>query len=341
MFSFADALGRVAAGQHLSQDQMTAVMDHVMQGLADPAQIALLLTALHEKGETEEELAGAALSLRRHMSPVRATNRTLVDTCGTGGDGSSTFNISTAAAIVAAAAGVAVAKHGNRSITSKTGSADALAALGVRVDAPIPVVEKCLNELSIGFCFAPLLHPAMKHVGPVRKQLGFPTIFNLLGPLCNPAGAPFQVLGVGKRAVQDLMAAALARLQPQRGVVVSGDDGLDEVTLGGTTRVLEVSPAGVREFTWQPSDFGLPVAGRESMLVDSPAESAALIRRVLSGEAGPPRDVTLLNAAAALWVAGVSPSPRDCATRAAAAIDSGAAETLLTRWAECSHAANA
>ncbi|MDX1946957.1 MAG: anthranilate phosphoribosyltransferase [Pirellulaceae bacterium] len=330
---FTSHLGRIAAGQDLSLAEMTEVIDQVMSGGVPEGEIAVLLTALRAKGETADEIAGAALALRGRMTPIRTSRVGLVDTCGTGGDGSGTFNISTAAAIVAAAAGVPVAKHGNRSITSKSGSADVLAALGVRVEAPVPVVERCLDELGISFCFAPHLHPAMKHVAPVRKKLGFPTIFNLLGPLCNPAGAPFQVLGVGKRELHRTLADVLARLKIERAVVVHGSDGLDEVTLAGPTEVHEVRGSVVTTSVWRPEDFSLVPAGKETMLIDGPQASAAIIRRVLAGEAGPPRDVVVLNAAAAIWTATGNLSPRDCAARAAQAIDSGAAANLLARWA--------
>jgi anthranilate phosphoribosyltransferase len=327
------ALGRLAAGDNLSLDEMADVIDQVMRGGVPENEIAVLLTALRHKGETVDEIAGAAQAMRRHMTPIRTTRTGLVDTCGTGGDASGTFNISTAAAIVAAAAGVPVAKHGNRSITSKSGSADVLAALGVNIEAPVPVVERCLNELGICFCFAPQMHPAMKYVAPVRKKLGVPTIFNLLGPLCNPAGALFQVLGVGKPELHKTLAEVLARLGTERAVVVHGAGGLDEVALDGPTDVIEVRGHDTRRFVWKPEDFGLAPAGRETMLIDGPAASAALIRRILAGEPGPPRDVVVLNAAAALWTAGASESPRECAERAAAAIDSGAARTLVERWA--------
>jgi anthranilate phosphoribosyltransferase len=327
------ALGRLAAGDNLSLDEMTGVIDQVMQGGVPEGEIAVLLTALRHKGETADEIAGAALAMRRHMTPIRTTRTGLVDTCGTGGDASGTFNISTAAAIVAAAAGVPVAKHGNRSITSKSGSADVLAALGVNIEALVPVVERCLNELGICFCFAPHLHPAMKHVAPVRKKLGVPTIFNLLGPLCNPASAPFQVLGVGKVELHKTLADVLARLGCERAVVVHGAGGLDEVALDGPTDVIEVRGHDVHRFVWTPEDFGLARAGRESMLIDGPAASAALIQRILDGERGPPRDVVVLNAAAALWTAGFSESPMECARRAAEAVDSGAAKRLLEQWA--------
>ncbi|HEX5105755.1 MAG TPA: anthranilate phosphoribosyltransferase [Pirellulaceae bacterium] len=331
------ALGRLAAGDNLSLEEMAEVIDQVMSGRVPENEIAVLLTALRHKGETIDEIAGAALAMRRHMTPIRTARTGLVDTCGTGGDASGTFNISTAAAIVASAADVPVAKHGNRSITSKSGSADVLAALGVNVGAPVPVVERCLSELGICFCFAPHLHPAMKHVAPVRKKLGVPTIFNLLGPLCNPAGAPFQVLGVGKAELHQTLADVLARIGIRRAVVVHGLDGLDEVSLSGPTDVIEITGHTTRRFVWHPSDFGLAPAGRESMLIDGPAASAALIRRILDGERGPPRDIVLLNAAAALWTAGISESPLECANRAAETIDSGAAGKLLGRWGALSN----
>jgi anthranilate phosphoribosyltransferase len=326
------ALGRLAAGDNLSLDEMTGVIDQVMQGSVPENEIAVLLTALRHKGETVDEIAGAALAMRRHMTPIHTTRTGLVDTCGTGGDASGTFNISTAAAIVAAAAGVPVAKHGNRSITSKSGSADVLAALGINIEAPVPVVERCLSELGICFCFAPHMHPAMKHVAPVRKKLGVPTIFNLLGPLCNPAAAPFQVLGVGKPELHKTLADVLALLGTERAVVVHGLGGLDEVSLDGPTDVIEVCGHEMQRFVWKPEDFGLQPAGRESMLIDGPAASAAIIGRILDGERGPPRDVVVLNAAAALWTAGLDASPQACAEQAAAAIDSGSASKLLSQW---------
>jgi anthranilate phosphoribosyltransferase len=224
-----------------------------------------------------------------------------------------------------------VAKHGNRSITSKTGSADALAALGVNIAAAVPQVECCLDEIGVCFCFAPALHGAMKHVAAVRKAMPFRTIFNLLGPLCNPASAPFQLLGVGRPELRPLLAQALALLGTQRTLVVYGEDGLGEVSLAGRSLVTEVTPQGLREFVWSPQDFGLSAADRTTLLVENPRESAAMIERILSGEAGPPRDVVVLNAAAALWTAGYHASPLACAERAAEAIDSGAARATLAR----------
>ena len=339
-------LGRLAAGENLSLDEMSAAVDAIMQGQCTQGEIGLLLTGLRHKGETVKEIAGAALAMRRHMTPIRTSRRGIVDTCGTGGDGSGTFNISTAAAIVAAAAGVPVAKHGNRRVTSRTGSADVLQHLGVNVEASVPVVEACLEELGICFCFAPLLHPAMKQVAEVRRKLGVPTIFNLLGPLTNPAGAPFQMIGVGRAELREPLAKALALLGTQRAIVVRGDDGLDEVTLAAPTQVSKVrhgQPGSntaaqlaeqVGHFTWQPEDFGVPRSDLASLSVEGPEQSAAVIRLVLAGERGPARDITVLNAAAALWTAGKASSPRECAKLAAEAIDRGAAKDLLARWAK-------
>ena len=226
---------RVEAGQSLSMDEMDGAMSLIMQGGCGEEQTVRLLLALRAKGETVAEVAGAAAAMRRLMTPIRTRRTGVLDTCGTGGDGSGTFNISTAAALVTAAAGVPVAKHGNRGITSRSGSADALAALGVNVDADVACVEECLDELGICFCYAPLLHGAMRHVAAIRKQLAVPTIFNLLGPLANPARATRQLLGVSKPQLQPLLAEALAMLGTQRVLVVHGSDGLDEVTLSGTT----------------------------------------------------------------------------------------------------------
>jgi anthranilate phosphoribosyltransferase len=325
---------RVERGESLSMDEMAEAIGQIMAGRCAEAWTERLLVALHHKGEAVTEVAGAALALRRQMTPIRATRCDVLDTCGTGGDGSRTFNISTAAALVAGAAGVAVAKHGNRGITSRSGSADVLAELGVRIDAGLPCVEACLEELGICFCYAPLLHEAMRHVAPVRKRLPHPTIFNILGPLANPARAELQLLGVGKQPLQPLMAAALALLGTRRALVVHGVDGLDEVTLSGTTQVLEASPTGAREHRWTPADFGLEPSDRAPMLVDGPAESAALIRGILGGRRGPPRDIVVANAAAALWISGRSDSLLECARQAAEAIDCGAAQGLLRRLVE-------
>ena len=308
----------VEAGDDLSMEQMSTVMGQIMDGVCQREQIARLLAALHKKGETVAEVAGAAAAMRQRMTPIRSARPNLIDTCGTGGDGSKTFNISTAAALVTAAVGVPVAKHGNRGITSRSGSADVLAALGVNVEADVALVEDCLDELGICFCFAPLLHTAMKHVAAVRKQLNAPTIFNILGPLVNPASAP---------------AESLLLLGVCRALVVHGSDGLDEVTLGGTTHVIEVSEGQLRRFDWQPADFGLQPAGRETMLVAGPDDSAAIIHGVFRGVAGPPRDIVVANAAAALWTVGWASSLGQCAREAERSLDAGAADDLLARLA--------
>lgn len=330
-------LGRLAAGENLSQEEMSAALDEVMLGRATEGEIALLLTGLRIKGETVEEVAGAACVLRKHMTPIRTRRTGLIDTCGTGGDRSRTFNISTAAALVTAAAGVPVAKHGNRRVTSLSGSADVLAELGVNIEAPVTRIEGCLDELGICFCFAPLLHTSMRHVGAVRQKLGVPTIFNMLGPLSNPARAPFQLLGVGRPELRPLLASALARLGTDHALVVCGEDGLDEVTLAGRTLVSKVQGNQVREFTWQPADFGLAESPLDSLCVEGPAESAAQIRKILAGEPGPARDIVVINAAAALWTARRSSSPVECARLAAEAIDSRAANNLLESLVRVSH----
>jgi anthranilate phosphoribosyltransferase len=330
----AAVLERLSAGENLAQDEMSDAIDLVMRGEVSDEHLAPFLRALSIKGETVAEIAGAAISLRRHMRPIHSQRSGLLDTCGTGGDASRTFNISTAAALVTAAAGTPVAKHGNRAASSRSGSADALAALGVNVNADVPLVERCLDTLGICFCFAPLFHPAIKRVADVRKRLGVPTIFNLLGPLTNPAGASFQLLGVGKPHLRKTLAEVLAPLGVERGVVVCGEDHLDEVTIAGRTRATVASQGKLREITWRPKDFGLPQSRLDGLTVDDPAASAAMIRGVLAGDKGPARDIVLANAAAALWTAGRSDSLETCAQLAASAIDSGAARVLLDKLIE-------
>ncbi len=329
-----DILARVERGDALSMEQAAQAIGQIMEGACCEDEIARFLVGLHAKGETVDEVAGAAAAMRRQMTPIRTRHQQVIDVVGTGGDASGTFNISTAAALVTAAAGLPVAKHGNRRFTSRSGSADVLAVLGVNIEAGVPTVEACLDELGLCFCFAPLLHQAMRHVGPVRKKLATPTIFNILGPLANPAGAPYQLLGVGRPELRPLLSEALAKLGARRVLVVHGEDGLDEVTLGGRTLVTEATPGGLREWAWQPGDFGLPASGRETMLVDGPEQSAALIRGILDGRTGPPRDIVVANAAAALWTVEPGDALADCTHRAAEAIDSGAARTLLDRLVE-------
>ncbi|MEX0611084.1 MAG: anthranilate phosphoribosyltransferase [Pirellulales bacterium] len=331
-------LGRVAGGGDLSLDEMAAAIDSIMRGEWSDDQIGLLLTGLAAKGETVDEVAGAATAMRRHMTPIRSRHAAILDTCGTGGGGSKMFNVSTTAAIVAAAAGMPVAKHGNRSITSSSGSADVLAELGVNINATVAQVEACLDELGVCFCFAPLMHPSMKHVAAVRKKLGIRTIFNILGPLVNPAGACYQLLGAGRPELRPLLAGAMARLGTRRTLIVSGDDGLGDVTLAGTTYVTDVCDGRTREFTWQPEDFGITRQSLDDLAIDSPAASAAMIHKILRGDPGPARDIVALNAAAGLIAAQQFNEPKSAAAQAAFAIDSGAAAALLARLAEKSYA---
>ncbi len=340
------AIRRTEAGQDSSPDEVLAVLDEIIAGRCAEEAIARWLLAINRKGPSVGEVAGAALALRRRMTPIRSSRSNLLDTCGTGGDRLGTFNISTAAAIVTAAAGVPVAKHGNRAASSRSGSADVLAALGVNVEAGVEVVEHCLDELGLCFCFAPLLHGAMRHVAPVRAKLGVPTIFNLVGPLINPAGARGNCWVSAGSELRTLLAEALLVLGTQRSIVVHGSDGLDEVTLTGSTEVAEARAAEgdrgtgerekgrkgeVRHFRWTPADFGLNAINLRSIQVSGPEESAAVIRAVLAGERGPARDIVLANAAAALWTAEKAATPAACAVLAAEVIDSGAARELLAR----------
>ena len=334
---FVSLLGRVVGGENLSAADMTAAMNAIMSGACDEGQIGLFLTSLAAKGETTEEVAGAAAAMRTHMTPIRHRYDRLLDTCGTGGGGSDLFNVSTAAALVIAAAGVPVAKHGNRSVTSRSGSADVLAALGVFIEADVAVVERSLDELGVCFCFAPLMHPAMRHVAAVRKKLGVRTIFNVLGPLSNPARATHQLLGAGRPELRPLLAGALRLLDIERALIVSGADGLGEVTLAATTNVTEVEDRRERELQLTPEDFGLVRQPLDLARVSGPAESASIIRQVLGGAHGPARDMVVLNAAGGLLAFDDSQSPATAAKRAAEAVDSGAANELLRRLAELSH----
>jgi anthranilate phosphoribosyltransferase len=331
------AINQVESGESLTADQMRFAVSVLLTGEADAEAIRQFLVALARKGETVDELVGAAQAMRDSMVEIPSVRRPVVDTCGTGGDGSQTFNISTAAAIVAAAAGVCVAKHGNRKITSATGSADVLAELGINLDADAKCVERCLTELGLCFCFAPRFHPAMRHVAEVRKSIAHPTIFNRLGPLCNPARAECQVLGVGDQTLQEKLASALQQLGTKRSIVVRGDDGVDELSISGTSKVIEIFGDSKSEFSWHPADFGLDTADRMLLFADSPASSANCIRDVLSGAPGACRDAVVLNAACALWIAGEANQPLECAQLVQAAIDSGAASELVVKLGDLSH----
>jgi len=326
------AIDAVCSGTHLTADHASAVLDEVMEGRASEVQTGAFLVALRAKGETVAELVGLARTMRRLAAPVDVARHDLVDTAGTGG-GPLTFNISTTAALVAAGAGCAVAKHGNRSSTSRSGSADLLEALGVRIDLDPPAVARCIDDLGFGFMFAPRHHAAMKHVVPVRKELAVRTIFNFLGPLTNPAGATRQLLGVSDRRYQETIAEALVGLGCERAFVVRGEDGVDEIGLG-RTRVIEVAEASTEEWFVEPGDLGLDLADADEITGGTPEENAATATRILSGEDGPPRDVVLLNAGAAIVVGGGAPDLQGGIDRARESIDSGSARAVLDRLVE-------
>jgi anthranilate phosphoribosyltransferase len=324
------AIDAVCAGDHLTADHASAVLSEIMEGRADPVQTGAFLIALRAKGETVPEVVGLARTMRGLATPVRTEREDLIDTCGTGG-GPSTFNISTTAALVAAGAGCAVAKHGNHSNSSKSGSATVLEALGVNIEIGPEQVGRCIDEVGFGFMFAPRHHAAMKHVVPARKALGVRTIFNFLGPLTNPAGANRQLLGVADRHYQETLAEALIGLGSERALVVSAEDGLDELSLSARTRVIEVADGRTAEWFVEPDQFGLAPAELGSVGGGTPEENAAISRQVLAGEPGPHRDLVLLNAAAALYVGGLAPDLEQGVTKAAGAIDSGAAANVLER----------
>ena len=330
------ALQTVVSGRDLDREAARCAMDEIMDGAASPVQIAGLLTALRTKGETVDEICGMVDSMRAHATAVRLKPGA-VDTCGTGGDGSMTFNISTAAALVAAGARVRVAKHGNRAASSRCGSADVLEALGVRISLPPAGVAACIEDAGMGFFFAPAYHPAMRHAGPVRSELGVRTVFNVLGPLANPAGVRHQALGVADPAMAPVMASVLQRLGHEHALVFSGAGGLDELSLEAPSRCLEVTPDGVSETEIDPAALGLGAASADDLRGGDAAENAARVHAVLAGEAGPSRDVVVLNAAAALVAAGKSQAMSDGVSRAAESIDSGAARRVLERLVSVSN----
>jgi anthranilate phosphoribosyltransferase len=322
------AIDAVCDGEHLTADHASVVLAEIMEGRADHVQTGAFLVALRAKGETVPELIGLARTMRSLASPVEIDAQGLVDTAGTGG-GPSTFNISTTAALIAAGAGCAVAKHGNRSSTSKSGSADLLEALGVRIDLTPEQVAHCIEETGFGFMFAPAHHAAMKHVGPVRKELAVRTIFNFLGPLTNPAGATRQLLGVSDRRYQETIAEALAGLGCDHALVVSAEGGVDELSISGVSRVIEVRDGHTEEWHLGADEVGLAEAPLESLAGGEPADNAAVTSAILAGEAGPARDVAVLNAGAAIYVAGEAEDVASGVERAARAIDSGAAAETL------------
>ncbi len=326
-----EAIGRVVKGEDLTETEMTVVMNEVMTGGASPAQTAALLTALRMKGETVAEITGGARVMREKATRVSAFAENVIDTCGTGGDESMTFNISTASAFVASGAGLTVAKHGNRSISSRSGSADVLRALGVNIEAEVERVEECLKDAGIGFLFAPLLHGAMKHAAPVRREIGIRTIFNILGPLTNPAGAKRQLIGVYDPALTDIMAQVLANLGSVHAFVVRGEDGLDEITLTTETKVTELKDGLIRSYHIKPEDYGFTRCAPEALRGGDPDMNADIITDVLGGLKGPARDVVILNSAAAIVAGAGAGSIEEGIALARGSIDSGAAASKLEK----------
>lgn len=323
------ALGRLVARQHLTADEAEEVLGHVMSGAATDAQIGALLVALRMKGETAEEIAGFARAMRAHCVRVETAVPGLVDPVGTGGDQANTFNISTAAAFVAAGAGVPIAKHGNRAMSSQCGSADVLTALGVEISLAPEAVAQCIEQVGIGFMFAQRLHPAMKYAAGPRRELALRTIFNVLGPLTNPAGAKRQVIGVFDPHFAPLMAEALRTEGSEHVLVVHGLVGLDEIALTGPTLVTELRDGLIREYQLTAADLGLPEGRLEDIRGADPETSARLLREVLEGQRGPRRDIVVANAAAAIYVGGLAPDLRAGVALAQQALDSGAALAKL------------
>ena len=329
------AIKKVVDNKDLSIAESTSVFNEIMSGRATDAQIAAFIVALRMKGEIADEITGAAAVMREKAHRIiPESSDFLVDTCGTGGDGADTFNISTAAALVAAGAGARVAKHGNRNVSSKCGSADVLEALGINVTVAPEVMKSCLDTAGIAFLFAPTLHKAMKYaIGP-RREIGVRTIFNVLGPLTNPADAPSQVIGVFAAHLTEVMATVLNNLGSKKAFIVHGMDGLDEITLCGTTKVSELYEGSIRTYTVQPEDFGLPRASRSDITGGTPVENALIIKSIVNGEKGPKRDIVCLNAGFALAAAGRAENPKEGIEMAAISIDSGAAQNRLQQMIE-------
>jgi anthranilate phosphoribosyltransferase len=333
---FSHLIEKIGRREDLSSDEAAAAMAVIMRGEAAPAQIAGLLVALSMKGERPAELVGFARTMRAEAVPLSEPVAGTVDTCGTGGDRSGSFNISTAAALVVSACGVTVAKHGNRSVSSRCGSADVLEALGVAITAPPPVVEGCLHDVGMAFFFAPTFHPAMRHAGATRRDLGVRTAFNLLGPLTNPARPLRQIVGVPRPELTELLARALLQLGSERAWVVHGADGFDELSTTGYTKVSECRDGAVQTFYVHPADYGLSRNGVDALRGGDAQENAQRIREILDGVHGPGRTIVLLNAGAALFIAGHAKSVRDGIAQASEAIDSGRARDVLANLVRAS-----
>lgn len=334
-----EAIEKLVNRVNLSEEETISVMNEIMNGEATPLQVASFLTALRMKGETVEEITGAARVMREKAHRVKVGSKIVLDTCGTGGDQKGTFNISTTSAFVAAGAGVNVAKHGNRSVSSQSGSADVLAALGVKVDAPKEKVEACIEKIGIGFLFAPLLHEAMKYAVQPRRDIGIRTVFNLLGPLTNPAMATHQLIGLYSGELVGAIAHVLKNLGSVRAMVVHGMEGLDEISLCGPTKVAELRDGQIKEYTVEPEQFGLKRCRLEELHGGNGAESAAIVRSVLQANEGPARNVVLLNSGAALYITGAAASMEAGMGLAAESIDSGKAWQKLEQLVQMTNAA--
>ena len=328
---FAQLLEKLNRRQDLTEDEAAGAMAEIMEGRAQPSQIAGFLVALRMKGERPREIVGLARTMRSRATKLSRPFAPVFDTCGTGGDRAHTFNVSTVSAIVLAACGLRVAKHGNRSVSSRCGSADLFEALGVNISAPPATVERCLDEAGIAFFFAPVFHPSMRHAAPARKELGIRTAFNLLGPLTNPAGARRQLVGVPRPELTELVARSLALLGAERAWVVHGADGLDEISTTGYTKVSECRDGAVNTFYVHPHDFNLPKATPDTLKGGDAAENAAIARVVLEGGTGAPRDIVLLNTAVSLLIAGAVRTVPEGIERAGRAIETGAASTTLQK----------
>lgn len=335
---FAALIDKLQRRQDLTPDEAAAAMEEIMEGRAQPAQTAGLLVALAMKGERPAEIVGLARTMRSRAERLRRDHAPVFDTCGTGGDRAHTFNVSTMAALVLAACGVRVAKHGNRSVSSRCGSADLFEALGVHITAPPTVVERCLEEVGIAFFFAPTFHPSMRHAAQTRRDLGIRTAFNLLGPLTNPAGASRQLVGVPRPELTELVARALALLGSERAWVVHGADGLDEISTTGYTKVSECRDGAVNTFYVHPADFGVPKAAPAALRGGDAADNAGIARAILGGVTGAGRDIVVLNAAASLLIAGNVATIGDGIQRAGEALDSGRAAQVLERLVAVSNA---
>jgi anthranilate phosphoribosyltransferase len=326
-----EAIAKVVDRIDLTEQEMVSVMNQIMNGEATPLQVAAFLTALRMKGEKIEEITGAARVMREKVNRVTVKADLVLDVVGTGGDRKGTFNISTAATFVVAGAGLTVAKHGNRSVSSQSGSADCLAALGVKVDAAKEKVEECLEKIGVGFLFAPLLHEAMKYAVQPRREIGIRTIFNVLGPLTNPAGATHQLTGIYDGNLTEPIAQVLKNLGAVRAMVVHGEEGMDELSICGPTRVAELRDGKVRNYTFTPEEAGLKRSALNDLLGGNPEQCAAILKNVLRGDPGPKRDIVLLNSAAALYVGGAADSVAGGIKLAAESIDSGKAQAKLDR----------